>query len=77
METLQNSIKHFSPLTIFLKYFVIVGCAASWLNDLYGPALAIIHFISSFLIFIDEDFIDPEVPNEIDDIGKEYTALFT
>ncbi len=70
METLQDNIKHFSPIILFIRYFAVVGCASSVLNDMYGPGIAIFHFVFSFLVFIDEDLIDPEEPNEIDDIGK-------
>lgn len=70
METLQNNIKYFSTLRLFIRYFVVVGCTASFLNNLCGPTLAIFHFIFLFLVFIDEDIIDPEEPAAIEDIGK-------
>lgn len=43
---------------------------SSVVNDFFGIALAVFHFVFSFLTFIDEDFEDPEIPDEIDEIGK-------
>jgi hypothetical protein len=66
----EQEIKKFNPFIIFFKYFIIVGALANLLNLYFGFGLATLHFVFSFLIFIDEDFEDPHTPNEIDDIGK-------
>lgn len=66
----KQKIKKFSFLILFFKYFIIVGAMSSVVNDFFGIALAVFHFVFSFLTFIDEDFEDPEIPDEIDEIGK-------
>ena len=66
----KQETKKFNLVRTFFKYFIIVGALSSVIHDFFGIALSVFHFIFSFLTFIDEDFEDPEIPNEIDDIGK-------
>jgi hypothetical protein len=66
----KPQIKYFSIIDIVVRYFVVVGCVSSAINTLFGPLSGSLYFILFFLFFIDQDFEDPEIPNEIDKIGS-------
>ena len=55
--------------SIFIRYFLLTGCVSNIIFAYYPP-LGVAWFLWWFLSFIDDDFEDPEQPNEIDLIGQ-------